>query len=111
MGDQKVSQDGAYMDVDAAKMLTLKMLKGSNDGLKDMNSVLLSASAAKAIFGDEEPINQLIKIDNKQDVKVTGVYEDLPFNTEFRDLHFIAPWDLYAASEPWIKNSMTNWGQ
>jgi len=110
IGDKRVSQNGMYMDVDAAKVLTLKMLKGSNDGLKDMNSVLLSESAAKAIFGDAEPINQLIKIDNKQEVKVTGVYEDLPFNTQFRDLHFIAPWDLYVASEPWIKNSMTEWG-
>src|SRR5882724_7813905 len=91
VGEQKVTQEGAYMEPDAAKMLTLKMLKGTNDGLKDMNSVLLSASAVKAVFGNADPINQVIKIDNKQDVKVTGVYEDLPHNTTFRDLKFIAP--------------------
>ena len=90
-GEQKVSQSGAYMDPDAAKMLTLKILKGSNDGLKDLNSILLSASAAKAVFGNEEPVNQIMKIDNKQDVKVTGIYEDLPNNTQFKNLNFIAP--------------------
>jgi len=110
LGDQKVTQEGAYMEPDAAKMLTLKMLKGTNDGLKDMNSVLLAASAAKAVFGNADPINQVIKIDNKQDVKVTGVYEDLPYNTTFRDLKFIAPWQLYVASELWVKNSTTEWG-
>jgi len=110
VGEQKVSQGGAYMDVDAAKMLSLKMLKGTNDGLKDPASILLSASAAKAIFGDAEPINKIIKIDNKQDVKVTGVYENLPDNTQFKNLEFIAPWQLYVSTESWIKNSMTEWG-
>ena len=110
LGEQKLSQDGIYMDPDAAKMLTLEMLKGSNEGLKDMNSVLLSASAAKALFGNAEPINQVIRIDNKLNVKVTCVYKDLPFNTKFKNMHFIAPWDLYVSSEPWIKRSMTEWG-
>jgi putative ABC transport system permease protein len=110
IGEQKVSQEGAYMDVDAAKLLALKMLKGTNEGLKDMNSILLSASAAKAVFGNAEPINQVIKIDNRQDVKVTGIYEDLPYNDEFRNLKFIAPWQLYVATESWIKNSMDQWG-
>jgi len=104
-GDKKISRGGIYMDKDGAKMLSLKMIKGSQDGLKDPNSILLSASSAKAIFGDADAMNQLIKIDNKLDVKVTGVYEDLPFNTEFRDLTFIAPWDLYVSSEPWIQRA------
>lgn len=110
LGEQKVVKGGAYMDVDAAKLLTLKMLKGTNDGLKEMNSVLLSESAAKAIFGNAEPINQVIKIDNRQDVKVTGIYEDLPYNTSFRELNFISTWQLYVATEEWVKNSMQEWG-
>lgn len=109
-GEQKVSQGGAYMDADAPKMLSLKMLKGSADGLKDPSSILLSATAAKAVFGKEEPINKMIRIDNNLDVKVTGVYEDIPFNAQFRDLHFIAPWKLYITSEPWIKRAETQWG-
>ena len=103
VGEKKLSKNGIYMDVDAAKLLTLKMLKGNNDGLKDPNSILLSAAAAKAFFGDTDPINQLVKIDNKLSVKVTGVFDNLPYNTEFRDLNFIAPWELYVSSEPWVQ--------
>ncbi|MBS1509480.1 MAG: ABC transporter permease [Bacteroidetes bacterium] len=110
LGDQKISVSGSYMDAAAPKMLTLKMQEGNNDGLKEMNTILLSAASAKALFGDKAALNQVIKIDNKLDVKVTGVYEDLPHNTTFRELNFIAPWDLYVSSEPWIKNSMTQWG-
>ncbi|MGC4101698.1 ABC transporter permease [Ferruginibacter sp.] len=111
-GDQKVLKNGNYMDVDAAKLLSLKMLRGTNEGLKDPNSILLSASAAKAVFGDKDPLNELIKIDNKQDVKVTGVYEDIAENADFKELYFIAPWSLFVASEPWVKRSVeqAQWG-
>src|SRR5687768_115268 len=109
-GDKKLSVEGNYMDADAARMLTLKMLKGNYDGLKDPHSILLSASAAKSIFGNEDPMDKLMKIDNKLQVKVTGVYEDLPSNTKFSKLRFIAPWDLYASSEKWIQEARDQWG-
>ena len=51
-----------------------------------------------------------MKIGNKLDVKVTGVYEDLPSNTQFRKLRFIAPWDLYVSSEKWIQEARDHWG-
>jgi len=106
--DKQLSKGGIYFDTDAPKMLSLKILKGTNEGLKTPNSILLAESTAKAFFGDSDPINQTMKIDNKLNVKVTGVYEDLPFNTSFRDLKFIAPWDLYVSSEDWIKRARDN---
>lgn len=81
-GDKKFSEDGKYMQPEAPDMLTLKMLKGSRSTLKELNAVLLSSSLAKKIFGDADPISKLIKIDNKFSAKVTGVYEDLPDNTD-----------------------------
>ena len=62
------------------------MLKGTRAGLKDPYSIMLSASAAESIFGKDDPINKTIKLDRNFDVKVTGVYEDLPDNTSFRDI-------------------------
>ncbi|HRI21704.1 MAG TPA: ABC transporter permease, partial [Panacibacter sp.] len=112
VGEKKLSKGGVYMDKDAAAMLTLKMLKGNYDGLKDPHSILIAASTAKALFGSTDPMNKLLKIDNKLDVKVTGVYEDLPYNTQFRNLLFIAPWDLYVSSEDWVKQAQAQaqWG-
>ena len=102
--EKKINEAGMYMQPDAARLLTLKMLSGSYDGLKDMNSVLLSASVAKSFFADaNDALNKIMKIDNRSSVKVTGVYEDIPRNTEFNGLAFIAPWDLYVSTEPWIQ--------
>lgn len=98
------------MQAEAPDLLTLKMLKGTRDGLKDPSSVLLSATLAKALFGDTDPMLKTIKIDNVWNVKVTGVYEDMPHNSEFRELGFIAPWDLYITTAAWLKRAETRWG-
>lgn len=108
-GDKNITQHGVYLEPQAPDMLTLNMLHGSRAGLQDPSSILLSQSAAKAFFGEEDPINQVIQIDNKENVKVTGVYEDLPANSTFTHVKFIAPFELYVRNAPWIKNAEHAW--
>jgi putative ABC transport system permease protein len=98
-GEKKLTKKGTYFEPQAPDMLTLKMISGSREGLQAAGSIMLSESVAKAFFGDADPINQPMKIDNDQQVKVTGVYKDLPYNSSFADLTFIAPWSLFAQSE------------
>jgi putative ABC transport system permease protein len=109
-GDKKFNKAGSYFEPEVTDMLSLKMLKGTRDGLKEPYSILLSASTAKAYFGDKDPINQLMRIDNDKDVKVTGVYEDIPYNSSFRDLNYILPWELYLITQQWIKKMDNPWG-
>ena len=69
------------MGADAPEMFTLKMLEGSRNGLKDPSSILISQSVARALFGNENALNKIIRVDDKTLFKVSGVYEDLPHNT------------------------------
>jgi len=107
--NKHLSHGGIYMDTEGPRMLTLDVLSGSIDGLNDPNSIMLAESTANAIFGNEDPMGQVIKIDQALDVHVTAVYKDLPYNTTFRDLKFIAPWSLYLTSEAWFKRAATDW--
>ncbi|MND69838.1 Macrolide export ATP-binding/permease protein MacB [compost metagenome] len=109
VGDKVLIQTGGFFEPAIAEMLSLKMLKGTRNGLADPSSILLSASAAKAFFGDTDPINKMLKIDNTHSVKVTGVYENLPYNTDFKELNFIAPWKLYIDNEEWIEKASNPW--
>lgn len=110
-GEKMLLKPGNFFEPEVADMLSLKMIAGSRDGLKrDMNSILISESVAHAYFGEEDPLNKILRIDNKSDVKVTGVYEDLPENTSFKELKFILPWDLYLSVNPWIKQMENPWG-
>ncbi|WAC14897.1 ABC transporter permease [Dyadobacter pollutisoli] len=104
-GEKRISKGGNFMDVEMPEMLSLKMLKGDHGALKETNSIILSAKTAEALFGPVDPMGKIVRMDNKMDVRVTGVYEDLPFNTEFRELAMIAPWELFIASQPWAKRS------
>lgn len=110
-GEKMFLEPGSFFEPDVTHMLSLKMVRGSMDGLKkDMNSILLSESVAQAYFGDEDPLDKIMRIDNKSDVKVTGVYEDLPDNTSLKDMKFILPWDLYLSHNPWIAKIENPWG-
>jgi putative ABC transport system permease protein len=93
--DKKLTQEGYFMQPEGVEMFSLEMIQGSSDALKDMKSVILSESTAKKLFGDNDPIDQMVSMDAKWDLKVTGVYRDLPKNSEFGDATFFAPLDLY----------------
>jgi len=104
----KFNRLGNYMESDGPEILALEMLKGTRNGLVDINSIFISETTAKILFGETDPINKIIKIDNRADVKVTGVYKDLPFNSEFKDVAFIAPFDLHLSLSPWLRKDDWN---
>lgn len=109
VGDHFIGKVGNYFQEDFPEMLGLKMVSGTRKGLHDPSSILLSQSTAKALFGNQDAVNQALQIDNRYDVKVIGVYEDLPYNTTFHQLDFMASWELYV-TEDWVKQTLTNWG-
>jgi len=109
--DKKFIHEGMYAEPTFPKMLTLNMLKGSYDqALKEPNSILLSESVATALFGNDNPMGKIIKIDNKTNVQVTGVFADLPFNSSLYETKYYMPWSLYLTEEEWVKNSEEQWG-
>ena len=108
-GEKKIPSRGEFIQPEGPEMFSLDMITGALTGLNDPHSILLSQSVAKALFGDNNPINQQLKINNTMDVKVTGVYADLPHNSHFYNVKFFAPWDLLVSSEDWMKwPSFTN---
>lgn len=109
-GANKFTKKGNCVEPDFPLMMSLKMLKGTATSLDKPTSMLLSESVAKALFGSDDPINKTVKVDNKNHFKVTGVYEDLPYATEFREVSFLLPWKFFLEEEAWVKRSETNWG-
>ena len=108
VGNKVLSANGQFMDTGAPEMLSLKMVKGNRNGLSDPHSIMISASLAKSLFGNNEPINQLVVMGNKTSLKVTGVFKDLPVNSHFNYLQFLSTWDLFVAENSWIKERATN---
>ena len=62
----------------------------------DYNTIVLSETGAERLFGDEDPLGEVISIkhpfatDGKEiDVMVTGVYDDLPSNSHFKPKYLV----------------------
>ena len=92
--NHKISRPGNYMEPGIAEMLSLNMVKGTRNALQDPTSILLSESTSIALFGDRNPMGQNVKIGTTMQAQVAGIYKDLPQNSDFSNLGFIAPWDL-----------------
>jgi len=107
-GEKKLNVSGTFFEPQALDMFSVSMLKGGKAPLNDASSILLSASTAKAYFGDADPMNKIMKIDNSMTVKVTGVYQDFPYNSTFSEVNFIAPWELLQTAQG-MKQQKDTW--
>lgn len=109
-GEKKLSRTGQFVDPGFPEMFTLRMKMGSWSGLRDPYSIMISSSSANALFGSTDPIDKLVMINNKRSLKVTGVYEDLPQNSQFKDIKFFSTWSIFQAENEWIeKRALTDW--
>lgn len=109
VGNKSISQHGRWAEEAFPVMFSFKLIEGDPHALKDPSTVMLSQSAAKALFGTEEAVNKTVRIDNKTEMKVGAVYEDLPYNTTNREVKILLPWSRSLSEEDWMKNAQTQW--
>ena len=103
VGDKKITANGMWVESNFPSMFSLRMLKGNINALSDPSTILINASLAKTLFGDADPINKMIRLDNKDNYKVAGVFEDFPHNTTLYDSKLFLPWKKYITTEAMVK--------
>jgi putative ABC transport system permease protein len=105
-GDAKLKKYGHTVSERFFDMFSWKFIKGNAAiALPDAYSIVLTQSAAKALFGNDDPINKVVKIDNDYDCKVTAIVEDPPGNSTFQ-FDYI---NLFNYSGDTEKRRMTDW--
>lgn len=95
-----------YADSTLFNVFDLELTHGSKTkALVDVNTVIISQSTANRYFGNDSPLNKIIRFNNTKDLRVTGVFRDLPKNT-----HFDADLFISSESNPLMRdNSAKNW--
>lgn len=107
--DTRIQKHGYFAGGEFLTMFEFPLLKGdAAQVLMEPYAIVLTESTAKALFGDEDPINKTVRLDNKDELKVTGILKDVPKNSSFQ-FDFLLPWKLYQTSQ-WVKNNEDNWG-
>ena len=73
----------AFVDPDYFEIFPYQWLEGNpKSALADQKTVVLSESLAKRYFGGQDPLGQIINFDSQFDLKVTGLVEDAPKNSD-----------------------------
>ncbi|RMB57124.1 FtsX-like permease family protein [Dokdonia sinensis] len=110
VGDKVISSRGRFMQESATSLLELEMIEGTRGGLKAKNSILLSQTTAKSLFGNDNAVGRVIVSNNEHSMEVTGVYKDIPANNSFTDLGFLMTFEHYKDVRwSWLENQDTNW--
>lgn len=105
--DKRIKSTGTIVDPDFLKMFSFPLLEGNIETVfEEVNSVVITQEFAKKLFGDEPPVGKIVKVDNVDSFKVTGVLKDLPLNTEFT-FEFLMPW-TYLEQKGWDDENWSN---
>jgi putative ABC transport system permease protein len=109
VGEKKLYIGGGSAGPDFFKLFQYPFLKGNaNLALKDIYSIVLTESTAKALFGNADPMGKYVRFDNSQSMKVTGVIRDIPQNATLQ-FNYITPFAFEEATQDWIKTARTKW--
>lgn len=110
IGDKKLNRKGRYVDPAFLDMFSFPLIKGNAaTALKSPNSIILSASLAQVLFGSADPIGKTVRLNNANDVQVTAVVKDVPYQSTI-NFDFLIPFEYLIAHDEWIKNNRTDWG-
>jgi putative ABC transport system permease protein len=91
-GDQNIKEDRIiFADSTLFFVFTLPMISGDpKTALTEPNAVVITKSMATKYFDKINPIGKVLRFDNKNDYKVTGVIKDVPKNSHFNYDFFVS---------------------
>jgi ABC-type antimicrobial peptide transport system permease subunit len=109
IGNQKFNKFGHYLGEQGVDMFSLNILKGDKNPLKDPTSIVLTEELATTLFGNQNPIGKVLRMDNVVDLKVTAIVAKQPKNATLQ-FDYLLPWNLQIKVLDYIKNQKTAWG-
>ncbi len=92
--EKQINIQGAFADSGFLSIFNFPLLAGDpKTALSGGHGIVLTEHVAKNLFGNEDPMGKMVRIDTMENFTVTGVLKDLPGNTEF-SFQYLLPWDF-----------------
>ena len=107
--DKTFEESGIFGDPSLFEIFTMKFIRGkSQNPLPDHSSIAISEKVAVKYFGRTDILGESFRVQNKYDLKVTAVYEDMPHHSTVR-FDFVIPFQVWrnednASREDWDNN-------
>lgn len=106
---EEIYNENSIVGVDSTffGIFDFPLLKGNpGDLLTEPNTMVISESTANRYFGDEDPLNKIVRLNESTDYKITGVMEDMPENSHFHfDILLSVVSFQSRLNDPWWNNN------
>ncbi|WP_232074126.1 ABC transporter permease [Spirosoma aureum] len=100
--EKKFEEDIAFADPDFLRIFNFPLIQGNPQmSLQERNTALITDRIAKKYFGTQDPIGKLLRVDSSLSVRITGILQNLPPNTDFHTEIYI-PFSNLQEHSPWI---------
>jgi ABC-type antimicrobial peptide transport system permease subunit len=108
--EKKLYLRGFFVSEEFLTMFEFPLIYGNaTDVLNDASSIVITEETAAKFFGEEDPINKVIRVDDRGDLKVTGILKDIPKNSSF-EFDYLISWKHRRSVNPWVIENEDNWG-
>jgi len=109
--DKDFEGKGLLADPDFFDLFSFKFSEGNPaTALAGVHTIVLTQRMAQKLFGNEDPMGKIVKIDSVANFTVTGVLKPLPSNTQFNYIEYIVPLnymrEVHWAHDDWETNSV-----
>ncbi|MBB6238176.1 ABC-type antimicrobial peptide transport system permease subunit [Pedobacter sp. AK013] len=106
-GQNAFKRQSKFAEPDILKMYDYEFIHGDgNTALTNPNSVILTESTAKVLFGTTDVLNKSVRFKDYLDLNITGVIKDQPDNSSNK-FDYLMPWALYETIDRSAKD--LNW--
>ncbi len=108
--EKRLYLEGYFVSEEFLTMFEFPLIYGDPETiLNDASSIVITEETAEKFFGDEDPINKIIRVDDKGDLKVSGVLKNIPENSSFK-FDYLLPWKYRRSVNQWVIENEDNWG-
>ncbi|MCK8492700.1 ABC transporter permease [Spirosoma sp. RP8] len=103
-GDKIIKMSGTFAGADFFHMFSYPFLQGTPaTALGSPGGIAISRKMADQFFeSPEQAMGQSIRYENKEDLRVTAVFDDLPANSS-QQFDFLRPWVDFVKENEWAK--------
>ena len=107
IGDKHLNAHGCFADPGFLTMFSFPLVEGNaKTALNSNDRIVVTQSLAKKLFGDEDAIGKIVKIDSADNFTITGIMKDLPNNTSLQ-FDYLLPWS-YMSKIGWNDSNWQN---
>lgn len=102
VGDKLLYEKGMYTEPALFSMFTIPFIKGSPaQSLLRPDQIVISETMANKFFGTTDVMGRTLRVNNKENAVISGVFRDFPTNSSLQ-YDWFAPFQIYLKENDWL---------